>query len=421
MEAANTLCRWLLAAALATAAGCQSDGASAMPMARGQQPPEPVGARFPVMPGAPTLPSVTVPAAPVVPGAPIPGSPVTPSNPADPGVRTTGYSTLPNLATAAELMKEGTPRVKVVALVGASNLVTDEEVIEAVRKKPELIGMEGRAREAKEKELYAAELRRIIERELILDDMYTRLKKNGKLAVVDEIKDYAEKAAEQNIRAIRKFYGIKSDADFLDWLKAQGLTEQVLRREFVRQMMADEYVHSMLKERSRNPGFAEIRVYYERHPDEFNAPDRVKWQDIFVSFNQHPTPQAAYNHADAIRRQAASGADFLELVKKYDNGLSAKTKDGLGIGEKRGEIKPVDVEPALWELQAGQVSGLIQTAVGYHIVKVMERDYAGLRPLDTKVQGEIRRKLMEQYRKAEVEKMIDELWRKGAVRVIEMP
>ena len=54
-------------------------------------------------------------------------------------------------------------------------------------------------------------------------------------------------------------------------------------------------------------------------------------------------------------------------------------------------------------------------------MKVVERDYAGLRPLDTKVQGEIRQKLMKQYRETEVEKMIEELWRKGAVRVIEMP
>lgn len=414
MDAANPLCRWLLATGLAVACGCQSDQLA--PIARSQMPPEPAVAPVsPITPGNPPVAGSVIPA---VPGAPVAGLPV---GPAHPTVTTTGYTGLPNVLKATDLMKDAVPQVKVVALIGGTNSVTDQEVIEAVRKQPELIGLDGHARAAKEKELYALELRRIIERELVLDDMYTRLKKNGRLGVLDEIKEFAEKGAEQNIRAIRKFYGMKTDAEFQDWLKAQGLTEPVLRRHFERQMMADEYIRSVLKERTRTPGFAEIRAYYQQHPDEFMAADRVKWQHIFISFNQHATPQDAYNHAEAVRRQAAAGADFLALVKQFDNGLAGKSKDGLGIGNKRGEIQPVDLEPAIWALQAGQVSGLIETAAGYHIVKVVEREYAGLRTFDTKVQAEIREKLLEQYRKAEFHKMIDDLWRKGAVRIIEMP
>jgi parvulin-like peptidyl-prolyl isomerase len=414
MDAANPLCRWLLAAGLVAAVGCQSDLASAWPKARGQVPNSPVVSGSPLTPSLPTPPNVGPPAAP---GPAVAGSPLPP---AESPIQTTGYSTLPNVAQIAELIKDGTPRVKVVALVGSSSLVvTHEEVIEAVRKQPELVGLEGYARAAKEKELYALELRRIIERELVLDDMYTRLKKNGRLAVIDEVKEYAEKAAEQSLRAIRKAYGIKTDAEFQDWLKAQGLTEQVLRRHFVRQMMADEYIRSMLKERVQPPGFAEIRTYYQQHPDEFTAPDRVKWQHIFISFGQHATPQHAYAHAEAIRRQADSGVDFLSLVKQYDNGLASKNKEGLGIGELRNQIQPVDLEPTLWSLKAGQVSGLIETVAGYHIVKVLEREYAGVRTFDVKVQSEIREKLLEQYRKEEFAKLIEELWRKGAVRIIE--
>jgi parvulin-like peptidyl-prolyl isomerase len=415
MDAANPLSRWLLAAGMVAAYGCQTDGLSAFSKARGQIPHQPVVPGSPVVPSVPTIPGVVTPAAP---SGPVPGSAIgTP----DPSVQTTGYSSLPNLAQVADLIKDGTPRVKVVALIGSSSVITHEEVIEAVRKQPELIGLEGHARTAKEKELYAQELRRIVERELVLDDMYTRLKKNGRLSVIDEVKDYAEKSAEQNLRAIRKFYGIKTDAEFQDWLKAQGLTEQVLRRHFVRQMMADEYIRSMLKERTRTPGFAEIRTYYQQHPEEFHAPDRVKWQHIFISFGQHATPQEAYNHAEMVRRQATSGADFLALVKQYDNGLACRNKDGLGIGELRNEIKPVDLEPTLWALQAGQISGLIETAAGYHIVKVLEREYAGTRNFDIKVQNEIREKLMEQYRKEEFYRLIEELWRKGAVRIIALP
>jgi peptidyl-prolyl cis-trans isomerase SurA len=423
MDAANPLCRWLMAAGLVAAAGCQSGGTMPIPTVRGQLPPDPAGPAAPVAPVSPAAPASptgpVVPAAPFTPGSPVQGAPVG-TSPGD-AVATAGYSGLPRVPNVAELLKEGVPQIKVVALVGSSGLVTDQEVIEAVRQRlEEFRRLTGSELAAKEKELYAAELRRIIERELIIDDMYAKLKKNGKLAAVDEIKEFAEKAADQTLRAIRKGYGLTSDEEFQTLLRAQGLTVPVIRRQIERQMIADEYVRSAIKEKGRTPGFAEIRAYYERRPDEFKTQDKVKWLDIFVSVNRHPTPRAAYDHAEMVRREAASGADFVALVKRYDNGL-ASGSNGVGVGSKRGEIQPADVEPAVWALKTGEVSGLIETPVGYHIVKVAEREYAGVRAFDAKVQGEIREKLMRQYREAEYQRLVEELWRKGGVRVIDPP
>jgi parvulin-like peptidyl-prolyl isomerase len=71
----------------------------------------------------------------------------------------------------------------------------------------------------------------------------------------------------------------------------------------------------------------------------------------------------------------------------------------------------------VWALQPGQISGLIETPGGYHIVKVLEREYDGLRPLDIKVQSECHAKLQRQYREIERKKLIDDLWRKGTVEI----
>jgi peptidyl-prolyl cis-trans isomerase SurA len=417
MDAANPLSRWLFAAGLAAVIGCHACDRVPIPTIRGQSP-DPA-ARGPLAPPAP--PGVVVPAAPVLPGLAVQGYPVAPG-PADPGVKTAaGYNALPNAARVAELMKEGIPQVRVVAHIGTSNHITDQEVIEAVRQRlGEFRDLPGPARVAKEKELYAAELRRIIERELILDDMYAKLKKQGRLALAEEIKGFAEQAADQSLRAIRKGYGLSTDEEFQSMLRAQGLTQPVIRRQIERQIMADEYVRSAIKEKGRTPGFADIRAYYERHPNEFKTDDRVKWLDIFISFNKHPTPQAAYQHAERVRLEAANGADFVALVKQHDNGLAVGA-NGLGVGSKRGEIQPPDVEPTVWALKVGEVSRLIETPAGYHIVKVVERDFAGVRAFDVKVQNQIREKLIHDFREAEYQKLIEELWRKGAVRLTEVP
>jgi len=337
-------------------------------------------------------------------------------------VKTAGaFSTLPTAIKATDLMKESVPQIKVVALIGASNLITDQEVIEAVRQRlGEFRDLPGPARIAKEKAMYVEELRRIIERELILDDMYAKLKKQSRLALADEIKEFAEKAADQNLGSIRKGSGLNTDEEFQTMLRAQGLTQPVIHRQMVRQIMADEYVRSAIKEKGRTPGFGDVRAYYEQHANEFKTDDRVKWLDIFISFNKHATREAAYAHADKVRREAASGTDFVALVKQHDNGLAIGA-NGVGVGSQRGEIQPPDVERIVWALKPGEVSNLVETPTGFHIVKVAERDYAGTRPFDIKVQNQIREKLLRHYREDEYHRLIEELWRKGAVRVIEMP
>lgn len=390
MDAATPLRRWLRTAGLlaVTAVGCQSSEAtSAPPVARSQ--------------------------------APVPAS--APGTPADP-VQPAGFSPGgPGLIRPT--LPTGTPRVKVVAVVGAGNIVTDREVWEAVKQGREwadAIQLIGAERDAREQELYRAALRGIIDRELILDDMYTRLKKNGKLAAIEELKEMATKAADQQVRAIKKQVKARSDDEFREMLASQEMTLPVFRRAIERQIMADEYVRGMLKEKGLAAGLAEVREYYDRHPDEFRTAERVKWQDVFVSFARFNTPREAYDHAEAVRRYAETGVDFAAVSKQYDQGFAAQ-QNGEGAGTERGKIQPPDVEPTVWSLPVGQVSPLIQTPTGYHIVKVVEREVAGVRPFDEKVQSEVRARLREQTVRQERARLLDTLWRKGTVQVIGAP
>lgn len=322
------------------------------------------------------------------------------------------------------MLPVGAPQVKLVAVVGAGNVVTDQEVWEAVRQRMgEYIypvdgpnGKEVRRDDGKERAIYYEELRRIIDRELILDEMWTRLKKN-KPAAIDEIKESAAKMADRQLREFKKMYKVKTDDEFQAILTTQQITVAGIRRQLERQMMADEYVRSMIKDKIRSIGLAQIRDYYDGHPEEFRTDDRVKWLDIFISVNRFPNARAAYDHALAVQQQAASGADFVALVKDHDHGVAAQ-QNGEGIGSKRGEIRPVDVEATVWALQAGQTSGLIETPTGYHIVKVAERDYAGVKPFTEPVQDEVRKKLTRHLLEQERAKLVEDLWRRGVVKVL---
>jgi hypothetical protein len=388
------------------------------PVARPQMPTDP---RLPISPGP--QPPAAAPGAPVVTGA-VTGQPV--------GAGTTvpaGYTPGGPVMTRIPV-PSGIMRVKVVAIVGdPRNIITDQEVWEAVRQRKgdylSLIeGPNGKQivrDDEKEKLIYAEELRRVIERELILDEMNKRLKKANKSDVLDQIREYASKAADRQLREYKRALKVQTDEELQTKLLApEGLTLPVIRRQIERQMMAEEYVRSMLKEKGKGVGLAEMREYYQSNPDEFRTEDRVKWLDIFISFNKFATPRAAYDHAMAVQQHAAAGGDFLALVKQHDHGVASQ-QNGEGIGEKRGEIRPVEVEPTVWSLQPGQVGGLVQTPTGYHVVKVVERQSAGVRPFDETVQDDIRKKLMRQLQDREYKKLVEDLWRKGVVKVLETP
>ncbi len=313
--------------------------------------------------------------------------------------------------------KNEVPRVKVVAIVGANNVVTDQEVWESVRQQNEEPSRrKGNATKPTEKERYAAALRKTIERELILDEMYEKLKKANKASVIEELKDVATRSAEKRIQAMKDRTGAKTDDDWNEWLRARGLTLPVLRRQFERQFMAEQYAHTMIGEVCRHIGATEAREYYDAHPEEFRTSDRARWQHVFISNGNPPNPRAALARVEAIRRQAET-QEFSTLVKQFDEGPAGRA-GVFGAGIAKGLLAP-DIEAAIWKLKPGEMSAPIPTPAGYHLVKVIERDYAGTVPFDTKTRARILDKLNGAIRDAETMKLIEGLWRKGTVRVLD--
>src|SRR5262249_37152890 len=118
-----------------------------------------------------------------------------------------------------------------------------------------------------------------------------------------------------------------------------------------------------------------------------------KWQDIFVAVGaKHPTHADARRFAESLAQRARAGEDFARLAKQFDEGTSA-FNDGLGYGQRRGEIKPPEVEPHLFALKDGQIGPVVEISTGYHIIRLVKREYAGQLPLNDKVQTQIRTRL----------------------------
>src|SRR5262245_30000411 len=90
-----------------------------------------------------------------------------------------------------------------------------------------------------------------------------------------------------------------------------------------------------------------------------------------------------------------------------------------GIGETPGEIRPSEVEAAVFSLTAGEISDPVEVAGGYHIVKVTERNRAGKRPLDADMQNEIKTKLLNALAAKEYHRLVEQMKEKALVQRLE--
>jgi hypothetical protein len=317
-------------------------------------------------------------------------------------------------------LKKNEAQVRVVATVGTDTVITDDEVWHMVRQKPEQYAMlVGEARAAKERELFRTELKQLIAREMIIADFMAKAKKN-KPTAVEEIKAICAKEADRSMRVLRGHLKAKSDEEFLKILTELGVTESGMKRQYERNVMVDLFVGPTIRDRIKAIGLAEQREYYDANPSEFRTTDRAKWLYATVLTSRFKTVDDARQYADWIAAEAAKGADFVELVKQYGMGDST-LRNGEGIGEKPGEIQPPDLEATIFAMKkAGQVSAPVPTAAGFHIVKIVERDVAGLKPFDEKVQFECKAKLAAKVQKQEVDRLTDELWRKYRPQIFDV-
>jgi peptidyl-prolyl cis-trans isomerase SurA len=301
--------------------------------------------------------------------------------------------------------------VRIVAMVG-NTPIYESEVREGVAQRVgEIQAVSGSARETKERQVRRQELRRIIERELILDEMFVRInnpKAKGASTVLDELKEASSKEADRRLREFKERTRLKSDDDFRIMLQGQGVTVEGLRRQIERNFMMQTYLRELLQTKVSGINIGEIRDYYDSHPDEFQTSDVIKWQDLFINVNKFPNRTQAKQYADTLVQRARRGEDFMQLVKLFDMGLGS----GWGAGEKPGEIRPLEVEPVLLTMKPNEVN-IVEIETGFHIIKMVERAFAGRKPFDDQVQLEIRRKLQGNISEREYQRLVETLWRRN--------
>lgn len=126
---------------------------------------------------------------------------------------------------------------------------------------------------------------------------------------------------------------------------------------------------------------AAARERYATHKAEFTIAEAAHVSHILVS-EQGRTDDLARARAEEARRRAVSGGDFAALVKEYSNDPSKEKNGGdLGFFERKQMVKPFE-DAAFALTKPGEISPLVKTQFGYHIIRFIEKRPERLKPFD---------------------------------------
>lgn len=296
--------------------------------------------------------------------------------------------------------------------------ILDSEVKEASY--PQLMATQSMPepdRSARRAEIFRQQLDQIIDREVILQDLFQRLAKQKR--VLEKLDEAADKEFDKRLKAIKEHNtNIKTDEDLKKAFKSMGLSMEGFRRQIKRDFMAREYMRNLVFPAvDSGIGLPQIREYYLQHPEEFKQDDRVEWQDIFIDQSKYASRDEARRVAQYVAGMARSGQDFLRLSAQYDKENSGFGK-AEGLGQRKGEIRPVECEAYLLQMKPGEIGPVIELPTGFHVFRVVKREYAGQTPLTDKTQDEIRKKLQMQIFEREFKYLMADLKKKAKVQVL---
>jgi len=229
-----------------------------------------------------------------------------------------------------------------------------------------------------------------------------------------EIKDI-EKKIDDRINALKEKY--QTEEQFRNMLKAKELGEKDLRNNMRRSIYIDEY---LIKQGIRNPAIPDekVREFYEKSKNSFKREESVRVSHILIKVDEKATDEEkaeARKKAEKIRQEIKDGRDFAEMAKEYSQDGTAPGGGDLGYIKRK--YMPQEFDEVAFSLQKGELSDVVETRHGYHIIMVYEKRPAGVTPYED-LKDFLTKYMQEQVSRENLVSHIKELRKKAKIEIL---
>jgi peptidyl-prolyl cis-trans isomerase SurA len=191
--------------------------------------------------------------------------------------------------------------------------------------------------------------------------------------------------------------------DFEKALAGQGMTLEAFKKQIERRLLRMKLLHWATKVESKN-GEQELRDFYQKNIDRYKKSESIRPSHILFIVPRDCTSQQVLEirkKCQKVLEKIKGGEDFGEMALLYSEDVSSKERGDLGFF-KRGELLPAFEKEAL-RLRVGEVSGIVRTDFGFHLIKLLDRKGGGPAPFE-----EVRERVQMDRYEAETQKALKE-------------
>ena len=241
----------------------------------------------------------------------------------------------------------------------------------------------------------------LINRELL----YQESKRQG--IAIDE-----NKVFEQLMGVKQRF---PSEAEFKKTMEEMNLTEKDIKIQITKAMVIRDLVEKNITQKT-NITDKETKAYYDAHPEAFKQSEEVKASHILIKVDSDADASKkakAREKIEKVQTKLRNGEDFSTLAKEHSEGPSNVKGGDLGYFKRGQMVKPF--EEVAFKLKPNEVSDIVETQFGYHLIKVYEKKSEGTTSYK-EAKDKISQYLKQEKGKAEIRKYIDKLREKAEIK-----
>ena len=247
----------------------------------------------------------------------------------------------------------------------------------------------------------------------ILDDLvtYTMLKQEAKARNIE----VADAEIEQQLAVMKQQAG--NEALFKKALADRNMTEARLRSDARVQLSISKMMNAQVASAPAATD-ADVKVFYDKNPDKFTRGESVRASHILIRVSDkapEEEKQKARARIDGVLKRAKAGEDFAVLAREHSQDGSAAQGGDLNYVVKGQMVQPFD--QAAFALKPNEISGVVTTEFGYHIIKVVDHKAAGAVPLD-EVAENVKKFLTEQKKQETAQAFINQVKQKSKIEVL---
>jgi len=226
------------------------------------------------------------------------------------------------------------------------------------------------------KDQYRQQMRKRLVEQMVIEEILTQKEKTLNITVsqADVNAQVQEQMKSQNLNL----------DEFKALLKNYGTTYTEFEQNMRKKLMFEKLMEGEFKSKIKEANDAAIKAFYNENSDQFKEPESIHTKHILIKPADGNDPNKAKAEAkvkaEEVLKKVKDGGNFEELAKEYSACPSAKNGGDLGDAPK-GSFVPA-FEKAAYALEPNQVSDVVETEFGYHIIKLIGHKDANTVSLD---------------------------------------